>query len=130
MVLGSLLGLSLIVTVSVDAGNPLSLGKLQNGMSLQQKSQIMQPLVRSATDCIVHTVVADLRVHRFDRKTTDMRDLIVSSMPSCVDAMRAMIDAHDRLFGEGSGETFFNGPYLDMLPATIIKSIDEAPNSF
>ncbi len=124
MLLGPLLGLSLAVNVSIDPGNPLSPGKPAKEMSLQQKSQIMQPLVRSATDCIVRTVVADLRVRQLDRKSTDMRDLIVSSMPSCVDAMRAMIDAHDRLYGDGSGETFFNGPFLEMLPATVIKSVD------
>jgi hypothetical protein len=124
MIFGPLLGLSLVVNASVDPGDLLSLGKSSKEMSLQQKSQIMQPLVRSATDCIVQTVVADLRVHPLDRKTTDMRELIVSSMPSCVDAMRAMIDAHDRLYGDGSGETFFSGPFLDMLPATVIKSVE------
>ena len=124
MILGPLFSLSLVVSASIDPGNPLSLGKSIKEMSLQQKSQIMQPLVSSATDCIVRTVVADLQVHPLDKKTTDMREQIVSSMPSCVDVMRAMIDAHDQLYGEGSGETFFNGPFLDMLPATVIKSVE------
>jgi hypothetical protein len=37
--------------------------------------------------------------------------------------LRAMIDAHDRFFGEGSGETFFMGPYLDALPAAVTKQV-------
>ena len=39
--------------------------------------------------------------------------------------MRAMIDAHNQLYGEGSGETFFTGPYLDMLPAVVFKSVKD-----
>lgn len=124
MILGPLVGLSLVVSASINPGNPLSLGKSAKDMSSHQKSQIMQPLVRSATDCIVRTVVADLQIHPLDRKTTDMRELIVSSMPSCVDAMRAMIDTYDRLYGDGSGDAFFNGQFLDMLPDTVIKSVD------
>jgi hypothetical protein len=49
----------------------------------------------------------------------------VDSVPSCVDAVRAMIDAHDRVFGEGAGETFFLGPYLDALPEAIRRLIGE-----
>ena len=124
MIFGPLLGLSLVVSVSIDPGNPLSRGKSVAEMSSKQKNQIMQPLVRSATDCIVRVVVADLRIHPLNKNSADIRDLIVSSMPSCVDAMRAMIDTHDRLYGEGSGETFFNGPFLDMLPADVIKSVE------
>ena len=124
MILGPLLGLSLVVTVSVDPVNPFALSKSTKEMSLQEKNHIIQPLIRSATDCVVRTVVAGLRVHPLDKKTTDMRELIVSSMPSCVDAMRAMIGTYDRLYGDGSGETFFNGPFLDMLPATVIETVE------
>jgi hypothetical protein len=49
----------------------------------------------------------------------DVNDLIVESMPSCVEPVRSMIDAYDRLFGEGAGESFFMGPYLDTLPAAV-----------
>jgi hypothetical protein len=30
-----------------------------------------------------------------------------------------MIDAYDRFFGDGAGEAFFMGPYLDALPAAV-----------
>jgi hypothetical protein len=30
----------------------------------------------------------------------------------------------DRLFGAGTGEAFFMGPYLDVLPATVNRLID------
>jgi hypothetical protein len=36
-----------------------------------------------------------------------------------------MIDAHDRLFGAGSGEAFFMGPYLEGLPLTVDKLVKD-----
>ena len=30
-----------------------------------------------------------------------------------------MIDAYDRFFGDGTGEAFFMGPYLDALPDAV-----------
>ena len=33
------------------------------------------------------------------------------------------VDAHDRLFGHGSGEAFFMGPYLEVLPAAVSKQV-------
>ena len=31
-----------------------------------------------------------------------------------------MIDAYDRYYGEGTGEAFFMGPYLDVLPKAVL----------
>ena len=124
MILGPLFGLSLIVTVSVDSGNQPAPEISPNKMSAQQKDAVMRPLVRSATGCVLRAVVADPRL-RSSLESADIRDIIVASMPSCADAMRAMIETHDQLYGEGSGEMFFMGPYLDTLPATVIKSVKD-----
>ena len=51
----------------------------------------------------------------------DLGDLIVESMPRCTAQVRAMIDAYDRDFGNGEGEAFFLGPYLDVLPSAVSK---------
>jgi hypothetical protein len=85
-------------------------------MSAQQKSAAMQPLVRFATECIANSVADD---PRFASSGANLPDLIVDSMPSCVNAVRAMIDAYDRYYGAGSGEAFFMGPYLDILPWAV-----------
>jgi hypothetical protein len=122
MILESLVGLSLTLAVSVKTGTEPSIGGTAAAMSSQQKSAIMQPLVRAATECVLHAVSRDPRSHS-PSATTDLRDLIVASMPSCADPMRAMIDAHDQLYGDGSGEVFFMGPYLDSLPTTIINAV-------
>lgn len=116
MILAPLFGTALLVAVATE---PLDDAKNGAALSPQQKSAATQPLVRSATDCIVHAVVAD---PRYGSKAVQLGDLIVASMPSCVAPVRAMIDAYDRYYGEGSGQAFFMGPYLDLLPQVVIKA--------
>ena len=48
-------------------------------------------------------------------------------MPRCLGAVRTMIDAYDRYFGEGAGEAFFSGPYLDVLPGAVGKWVGDQP---
>ena len=96
-------------------------------LSLQQKDAATRAYVRSATDCIARTVVSDTRFRK-DNPAFNLGDLIVDSVPKCLDPVRAMISAYDRYFGEGSGDDFFVGPYLDVLPDAVVhrmKSIAE-----
>jgi hypothetical protein len=37
-----------------------------------------------------------------------------------------MIDTYDRLYGEGAGESFFMGQYLDSLPAAVTRRAKSA----
>jgi hypothetical protein len=117
MILSKLAGLAL--TISVAAGPMLDHdGANVRQMSLQQKTAAVQALIRSATECIARTVAA----HPGFRKQAadaDLGDLIVASVPSCLTPVRAMIDGYDRYFGDGAGEAFFVGPYLDALPAAV-----------
>jgi hypothetical protein len=92
-------------------------------LSVHQKSAEMQSLMRSATECIARTVSAD---PRFGQRNADLGDLIVDSMPRCAAPVRAMIEAYDRYFGEGEGEAFFMGPYLDVLPNAVSKWVRDA----
>jgi hypothetical protein len=59
-------------------------------------------------------------------KGAEFNNLIVESVPTCVDVLRSMIDAYDRLYGDGAGETFFLGPYLDSLPAAVTIRVKDA----
>jgi hypothetical protein len=118
-ILAPLLGTALVVAV---ATGPLDDSAAARNLPAQQKSAAIQPLVRSATDCIVHAVVADPRYVAKPAAEfgSELGDLIVASMPSCTAPVRTMIDAYDRYYGEGSGEAFFMGPYLDMLPNVVV----------
>jgi hypothetical protein len=127
MILAALLGLSLVSSAAFDPelttpAAPAARSGTQ--MSERQKAAVLRPLIRSANDCVAHAVAADPRFHRED-DPAEVNELIVASMETCIAAMRAMIDAHDRLFGEGSGEAFFMGPYLDVLPATVNKLVHD-----
>jgi hypothetical protein len=67
-------------------------------------------------------VFADAR-YRARLRPSEINDLIVDPMSACVGPVRAMIDAHDRLYGSGSGEAFLLGPYLDILPAVVVGQV-------
>ena len=72
--------------------------------------------------CIVRRVFADPR-YNADLRPGQINDLIVDSIAGCVKPVRAMINAHDRLYGRGSGEAFLLGPYLDVLPAAVVGQV-------
>lgn len=96
-------------------------------LSLQQRDAATQVYVRLATECIARTVASDTRFRK-NNPAFNLGDMIADSMPRCLGPVRAMISAYDRYFGEGSGEDFFVGPYLDVLPDAVVhrmKSITE-----
>jgi hypothetical protein len=97
-------------------------------MSVQQKSAAMRPLVRSTTECIARSVSADSRFDQ-NKVATVLGELIVDAVPTCITEVRAMIDAFDHYFGDGSGEKFFMGPYLNALPSAVTKAIERAAPS-
>jgi hypothetical protein len=115
MLLAPLFGTALVLAVATE---PLNGVGAPTQMSAQEKMAATDPLVRSATDCIVRAVTAD---PRYGQKTAPLGDLIVDSMPACRKPVRAMIDAYDRYYGDGSGEAFFMGPYLDVLPKAVVE---------
>ena len=116
MILAPLLVATLVVTAAAD---PQSGGASEARLSGQEKLAATEPLVRSATECLVRAVTTDPRYE--SKASVKLGDLIVGSMPSCLTRVHAMIDAYDRYYGEGSGEAFFMGPYLDVLPKAIVE---------
>lgn len=120
MIVESLVGLSLVLNVSLESRTAFTAAPLtMPDVSVRQKEADLLPLVKRATDCIVHRVFADPRYGSV--RPADINDLIIDSIPACATPVRAMIDAHDRLYGRGSGEAFLLGPYLDVLPSAIVK---------
>ncbi len=122
MVLKSLFGMSLALNVSLEIYNPPQpdpAAWLQ--MSVQRKDAALLPYVRRATACIVHTATHSSR-YSANMRPNEINDLIVDSIAACSRTVRAMIDAHDRMFGVGSGEAFLLGPYLDVLPAAVVQA--------
>jgi hypothetical protein len=120
MILSHLAAASLVVAV---ATGPLVEPSVER-LSLQQRDAATRIFMRSATDCIVRGVASDNRFRK-DDPAANLGDLIVDAVPKCLRPVRAMIDAHDRYFGDGSGEEFFMGVYLDALPNAVIKAIQK-----
>lgn len=85
-------------------------------MTAQQKKAALEPLTRRASECVARAVAADPRSRD---EAASLGDVIVDAIPSCLAPIRAMMDARDEYFGEGEGERFFMGPYLDALPAEV-----------
>jgi len=108
--------------ISVAAGPDIEPSAVR--LSVQQKNAATQVYVRSATECIAQTVAADARFRK-DEPTSNLGELIVDSVPNCLGPVRDMIAAYDRTFGEGFGEEFFMGPYLDVLPGAVTKRIGQ-----
>jgi hypothetical protein len=116
MIFVPLAGVALVVTVAT--GPIHDADPTQRHLSTRERTAAMQPLVQRTTDCIAAHVAAD---PRYAKQAVDgqLGDLIVDSVPQCMEVVRAMIDAHDRYFGNGTGEAFFMGPYLDVLPTAV-----------
>ena len=122
MILETLFGLSLVMNVSLDTQVPAADPAAWMQMSVRQKDAALLPLVQRATECIVHRVSADPR-YQAELRPDEINDLIVDSIAACQRPVRAMINAHDRMYGYGSGEAFLLGPYLDVLPAAVIRQV-------
>ncbi|HEX3948961.1 MAG TPA: hypothetical protein VHW95_03815 [Steroidobacteraceae bacterium] len=123
MILEPLFGLSLVLNVSLNTYQPAPPNPaswLQ--MSVHQKDTALLPLVQRATACIVRKVVDDPH-YQADLRPDEINDLIVDSISACERPVRAMIDAHDRMYGSGSGEAFLLGPYLDVLPSAVVQQV-------
>jgi len=121
MLIAPLFSTALLLAVATD---PLHDTPGQVNLTTQEKIAATEPLVRSATQCIVRAVIADPRYG--GKAVGKLGDLIVDSMPSCLTPVRAMIDAYDRYYGAGTGEAFFMGPYLDALPKAVAAAAKDA----
>lgn len=123
MILEALFGLSLVLKVSLDTPLPTSVDpSVWTRLSVPQKDATLLPLVQRATDCILRKVADDPR-DRPDMRPDEINDLIVDSVAACRQPLRAMIRVHDQLYGDGTGQAFLLGPYLDVLPAAVIKQV-------
>jgi hypothetical protein len=121
MILSKLAAVALLI--SVAAGPTVEPdGSNFRQMSLHQKNAALQPLMRSATECIARTIARNPRFRK-EAPNDNLGDLIVASIEPCTGHVRAMIDAYDRYFGDGAGEAFFMGPYLDVLPTAVSRRV-------
>jgi hypothetical protein len=118
MILSALTGASLLI---MTAATPDSVGTPQANLTSQQRHAAVQPAITRATECIARAVAANPQASDANK----LGDLIVDSMQPCRGVMRSMIDTYDEYFGDGTGEAFFSGPYLDVLPKAVSRWVAE-----
>ncbi len=90
-------------------------------LTVHERHAAVQPAISRATECVARTVAADPRA----ADAAKLGDLIVDSMGPCGNLVRSMIDTYDAYFGNGTGEAFFSGPYLDVLPTAVSRWITQ-----
>jgi hypothetical protein len=117
MILPALTGASLLLLAAASPDAGLDLDSMRAHLTHQQRAAAVQPFITRATECVARSVAADPR----SSDASKLGDLIVDSMPVCADLMRSMIDTYDQYFGDGTGNAFFSGPYLDVLPTAVTK---------
>jgi hypothetical protein len=122
MILETLFGMSLVMRVSLDSQTPAPAPAAWLQLSVPERDAALLPLVQQATQCILRRVSADPRF-KSGMRPDQINDLIVDSIAACRREVRTMIDAHDRMYGAGSGEAFLLGPYLDVLPAAVVQQV-------
>ena len=123
MILESVFGLSLVLNGSLDREIPRAAPTSGwSQISVPQRQTQLLPLVARATDCILRHIADDPR-YGADLRPDDLNDMIARSLRGCARPLRAMIAMHDRLYGEGSGEAFLLGPYLDVLPSAVVRQV-------
>jgi hypothetical protein len=120
MILESLVGLSLVLNVSLESPPTILPERNPQQLSVPQKQAALRPLVERATRCIAGRAVSDPR-YRPDLRRDEINDLIADSLDACRDAVDDLVEAHDRMYGDGSGEAFLLGPYFDRLPAAVLR---------
>ena len=124
LVAKSLVGMSLLLPVAIDRTAPWLLLEPGTAASIDQRNAVVETLVSSATECIARTVSTNPRLVDAGG-AAEFNDLIVESVPSCTEDLRAMIEAYDHIYGQGAGETFFSGAYLDGLPAAVTTRVKD-----
>ena len=120
MILESIVGLSIIVNVSLEAHPAPDLPSPAPALSVRLRDAVRLPLVQTATECILKRVAADPR-SLDSTHPEEIGTLIVTAMFGCHRQLRAVVDVHDRMYGAGSGDAFVHGPFLDVLPAAVMQ---------
>jgi hypothetical protein len=124
MILAAIVAATLVVPASLERVVPPSPDQKAN-LPTSRQVAALRPLINSATECIARKVSADPRFAMVTQGA-GLNELIVDSVPACLAPLRAMIDAYDGLFGDGAGEEFFMGRYLDELPAAVTARVRDS----
>lgn len=84
-----------------------------------QKRKIHLPYVRAATNCISNFLMANPESLRLARQGRWADALQTMPKGQCGAEISVLVTTHDQLYGAGTGQTFFTGPYITDLPRAL-----------
>ena len=97
-------------------------GGRSHRLSESESRALINRLVHDAQACIVDKV-SDDPDFRTAAQGGRVGELIVAAFRPCWPVVDALITAHDRQYGSGSGESFITGPFLDRIPRVLEEQL-------
>jgi hypothetical protein len=83
-----------------------------------QKWKALLPFVRATSDCFANSIQSEptlLEAYQQNR----LLSLVAAKGAMCLPVVERMIAEHDRIYGQGTGQAFFKGPYASDLQRAI-----------
>lgn len=107
-------------------GVALASGVAGAGDSETQKRIEVLPYIRAASDCVAKEVVQENDA-KAALQSLDIEFSSLSSNPlsRCGFTIKDMIYAHERIYGAGTGETFYAGPYKQDVKRAVLSRMSE-----
>ena len=87
-----------------------------------QRRKAHLPFVRATTDCISKTVLRQTDIVQKVQQN-QLQSAISNVGSACSQEVQMLIQKHDEIYGYGTGQSFFSGPYLNDLPRAVLSRI-------
>jgi hypothetical protein len=86
------------------------------------RRRLALPSIRAATDCVAKEALNEPGLPQAFARG-ELAANLTGPLRRCAGPLRFMITEQDRIYGQGSGRGFFDGPYTEDLPRAIIARI-------
>jgi hypothetical protein len=93
--------------------------------SATARSELESASVKAATDCVAAAALNNSEITTFYRENRlkEVTNWVVLRSSACDNPLNAMRLLHDRIYGQGTGQTFLRGDYLNDLPRAVGERI-------
>jgi hypothetical protein len=99
-----------------------ALPEAKAGGETERRRSVLIPSIQAISDCMAQEAIK-LPGLAFAIKNNDWRDLSKELATHCAERVNAMIQIHDRLYGAGTGLSFFQRGYMKDLPRAVRSRI-------
>ncbi|MFC1459597.1 hypothetical protein ACETIH_23440 [Microvirga arabica] len=104
---------------------PLAGAAQEYGLTDQQRRRLHLPYVRAATDCLARAIAVDIPALD-NARNGQWYEALIAVQGICRPVLVDMVREHDRLYGPGTGDVFFKGPYVADLPRALLGRLKAA----